>query len=1412
LINLIFIPLFNTIRKTYVRCVLASDALQALIQSLAIPPPQNSETATATNNDTAAKAALAIQSYLRMCVTKETVLDFVKLGYVLENKLIHPRLSLVSTEYTSAASSSSTEDTASSANRPVYISSKLSSMLDVSKTFELCERQLWVCHVQLALTLGRGGFFTIASTSQSSSARSSSAASMIPPFSCLSDANSRLQIFQAIVEAEKTRSQSTNKSEDSKDLWPLCLPAPQHALIASMLLSSQQGQAPELEFLCNSFLNSLEVSNSLAKVCPTSVETLAISDCVSLSLRDARLFALATTRLPVNSQRGILSRLITILNTGLSDNPNNKLMSCSHVAGRALSLCASLVDIVACSDLHKLLREEVEKTNYSISRLKQQSTTSSAKSSQSSTLISQDMFQSLFENWSSPSVPAATINTTQMILENSGARGNPDQLLLFSTILSALIMGVSTCTSDGCHLLFSAWNAAGKLSSWTSKSSPGPVKLSDAIEMSSMERIVRLREDMSEIYQLMGTSSQSAGQADTLLLKVMFTKSSNYSSQPSAALFAGLDYANQMLAHLAKTSSPTSTNVSTFAYYEALPLYISFLMSMQTRPGSNDMSLTHRLQKISTTSSSRANHQVGSSSSNSSRNGIAQQFVEESDIDTRDTGGSHSSTGGSGSIVRINALTRLHEACSSLGAAPCHPDWLDTQCKLHRSIGPSVATNKAQAALSSLTNFGLAVWKQYFQSMLSLLSALDTSSDDDSMEVDGKMSKAERYSLAIQLYHAQAQNPSHLTDSFFKHVSTVCKVDLSLYKLLINTVTNDDQKNVGGAALATTSPQLILGANYHKQQKVFGGEHRANQQWETLLTDILRGTSLSIPSSTIADALDKSSVDAAKSSQAADDGSTNYQQVANALTHYHHWRRVLNSVINAMVPTTALLRFGINAGRGRNVHPQCDDSPGSIFSSGASASQSRVYSENSIVSTTIQKALAFLSCVASYSWNDNDLRLTSRAASNHLLDDSSSHVNDWISMWSTKILCEAMEGMVTIINCEEKKNTAGSSASEKAVVEQLCLTATALVDTSLTLFSDSAEDYDDEYNVPVISVHDTVDCEKRNMLLACLGLKNQMMTTLIGNSTEYELADLLIKFDNDNIDPLSRKNGAGWKSMKTDVPKLFLSLLSQSKVDRVRIFIAEVLLDLFDGEVEVQKEENYTLEGGNNSKSSSSGDLSVCSLVAASLDKLSKDDVLLLVKNLTHSTTDNDKEILSERTLIVLSYLAGGSAASSSKQGDGKSSQEVGCKTILTEMLSSLDSWAGSSGNDQAIKLLCLLGARFGALNDIGTSIVSLLKTEKKKNKKQKKGGNDKGEDDTRQTHVDTAREFFKFVKSLDRLVNHEAAANPVLANSSSRVGVAASTTNQNSNSSMVTLKSGEQIPRTCSFVETGEGFTEQHW
>jgi hypothetical protein len=46
-----------------------------------------------------------------------------------------------------------------------------------------------------------------------------------------------------------------------------------------------------------------------------------------------------------------------------------------------------------------------------------------------------------------------------------------------------------------------------------------------------------------------------------------------------------------------------------------------------------------------------------------------------------------------------------------------------------------------------------------------------------------------------------------------------------------------------------------------------------------------------------------------------------------------HWRRVLFSVVSAMVPTSALLRFALNDAKGRSPHPLCNDLPESALSS-----------------------------------------------------------------------------------------------------------------------------------------------------------------------------------------------------------------------------------------------------------------------------------------------------------------------------------------------------------------------------------------------------------------------------------------------------------------------------------------------
>ena len=982
------------------------------------------------------------------------LLEFIQLGYVFETKLVHPRLAIQSREYIAAATSSTAGSTTLESNHDgltytgsYSTSSKLSSMLGVSKIFEVWEQAAWVRHVQCALTFGRGGF----------AVTSSGPSSTFPPLPCLSNTGSRLQVFHAVVDAEKekangamSRGAGTKKSTNNNELWPLCLPAEQHALIANMIISSPPPRS-EIHFLCSSFFKSLgEYVDNLSKVSEISPdETVTISDNALLSLRDARLFALGLTQLTQDTQKSMLSQLISVMNkiVGLEGDSKISGSSLSHFAARVLTLCASVVDVVACPDLKTLLTAEVEKTNYCIPHLK--SLKELPESNQPTTLIfRKEAYQSLFANWPDPSVPSATISTTRMILQSSAKSS------FESTIIGAIALGISTCISDGCHLLFSAWNAAAKLPSWTSSSWQGPGKVSALKKMSAVERMVRLREDMCEIYHLF--NKQAHNQADTLLMKIIQSKPSDF--LPNASLFGGLGCAKEMLGYLTtevgkmnKSSSSSSAGstccAATFAYYEALPLYISFLISMYSRPGSNDMGLVHRLQKPSSTNSSQGGgHSVNGGVS------FKNQFAEDSDgIDVYNTSpsrssntysGGHSSSGGS--IVRTNALNRLHGACSLLGAAPCYPDWLDAQCRFRNGIGSSVVINSAMEALVSLTSFGLEVWKCYFDSMVGLLGALDTA-DDSSMQVDGGVDKAERYSIALTLFYAQQQHPCELSDSFYTHVSTLCQVQEGIYKLLIKSITNRDQDNLEGAALVTTTAQRIMGANHFRAGKIFAGEHRANCQWETLLAETLRGTSLSISSDTVANALRKQSTTVNETDNVSSRSSGDQQQVSDALATYHHWRRVLNSVLNAMVPTSALLRFGINDGKGRNTHPQCDEYPGSISSSGTSASgPSRHYDPKySAVSIAIQKALSFLSCVSSHSMNDDDVRLISRAAADHLVHDdtSSSHMNAWVQMWSAKISCEAMVGVTRIID-NEKKATALESSSE------LDVSAAALIDTT----------------------------------------------------------------------------------------------------------------------------------------------------------------------------------------------------------------------------------------------------------------------------------------------------------------------------------------------------------------------------
>merc|ERR1740136_104006 len=42
--------------------------------------------------------------------------------------------------------------------------------------------------------------------------------------------------------------------------------------------------------------------------------------------------------------------------------------------------------------------------------------------------------------------------------------------------------------------------------------------------------------------------------------------------------------------------------------------------------------------------------------------------------------------------AKLDGISRLHDACTLIGAAPLHPDWLDTNCQLRQRISQSTAT------------------------------------------------------------------------------------------------------------------------------------------------------------------------------------------------------------------------------------------------------------------------------------------------------------------------------------------------------------------------------------------------------------------------------------------------------------------------------------------------------------------------------------------------------------------------------------------------------------------------------------------------------------------------------------------------------------------------------------------------
>ncbi len=644
-------------RKTLSRCVLASDALNVIRGCLA------SSQELVPSSSTKESESRCIRSFFRQVISTDNIIDFVHLGYALEDNLVYPRLVHSIGECAAPGT----------------------SLPENLKIYELWERRLWSSHVKLGLTIGRGQAAYLPQKNNS----------------LLGNGGRRLTIFQIIANIEQERQTNIVKggkksASRSNERWPLFLPAVQHALVSSTMScdsnSAQRNTDDQADlFLCNAFLNSVEAfMNDLSCLPPIgsrhallldyqSTSPMVVNDNVIMSLQNARLFALAVGRVSQGHQKTIRSRLIDSLQTGFANaNAQEPLnVNASRFLSRMLSVASFIVDIVSIPALLPPLSREVGSEHYCLPRVVRKQSADGERSESTQDVC----FMGLFGDCHSPSVPASDISVTDYKVLPDG-----DFNKMLTAIKCGLTLGFTMANKDGGHLLFSSWNAAAKLTSWTSITWEGPETATIVKEKASIDRLIGLRDDLCEVNFLVNGADPSTEQ--TLLVKL--TSNKRGQCRKNEALLSGITSCEKMLGNTTLEITKGAALVPSlpaFAYYEALPVYVSFLISMHTRPGTSNTSSILRFQPSQL---QRTHHVSGYTDGD-----VIDEFPsDDSDMEHEESGGN---------TVRMNALARLRDACETLGAAPCFPDWLDTSCRMQEGIIPPIAVGESTIVFSSIS-------------------------------------------------------------------------------------------------------------------------------------------------------------------------------------------------------------------------------------------------------------------------------------------------------------------------------------------------------------------------------------------------------------------------------------------------------------------------------------------------------------------------------------------------------------------------------------------------------------------------------------------------------------------------------------------------------------------------------------
>ncbi len=528
------------------------------------------------------------------------------------------------------------------------------------------------------------------------------------------------------------------------------------------------------------------------------------------------------------------------------------------------------------------------------------------------------------------------------------------------------------------------------------------------MKKSTAMKLFQIRDDVCNLFREFNVGEKIV--PDTFLSKqlqrkeqktferITSTTSSKGILQLRCALSSNLD----MLKDLLKTSiSPGESTPSSgdFAVFETAVVYTSFLISMFTTSGTEFLSAIIPRDKVL-----QDRKRKGSSIS-------ADSYEDDASEDSAESESGYNDFDDDDDDAKSDGVSHFHDICEEIGAAPIHPDWLDTTCCLRSGISKSTAVDTAELTLRVLTDFGSKIFERYVQALQSVLCL-----DDGEKGESGSSFNVINAILHQKIDEISSTNwHDSIGDLYNLDTNIVSLFDAGLPCKNISVIKEAWAPNSAHRIRGKLQSSMLING-----WAVSGSELRAGAEWEILLSDALLGACSDI-----------------------DYGQCN-PELRKKFHNILRWGRVLHSTVSSIVTTAALLRFGLNDGKGRTRHQLNNidsnhenrekwfqSSPINRFPSYGDFSTLSVSSEQ--LDSSICKSLDFLSEVQSSGALSTGCQLSARAATCHLVGGD----NDLQVLAEVKKIRNLLNGLQALFTFVKGKEINSSIQSANTIVEKI---------------------------------------------------------------------------------------------------------------------------------------------------------------------------------------------------------------------------------------------------------------------------------------------------------------------------------------------------------------------------------------